>query len=114
VLFHEFGKHLVFASEFGFELLDLAILGVIGGLGFATPVESGMAVLEELLEPGVELRGVDVVFIAQVGNGHLFDEVLFENGDLVGAQDVAALLGHDDCTSVWVMLTQTERTSRFD
>ena len=56
------------ALQLGFELFDLAVLGVLDGLGLAAVVEGGVAVLEELLEPAVELSGVDVEFIAQVGN----------------------------------------------
>jgi hypothetical protein len=57
--------------------------------------------------------GVEVEFIAQVGNGNLVNEVAFEDGDLLGAGKVTTLFVHDG-TSVQVMLTQTERSSRFD
>ena len=63
------------------------VLGVLGGLGLAAVVEGGVAVLEELLEPVVELVGVDVEFIAEVGDGDLVDEVPFEDGDLLGARE---------------------------
>ena len=53
----------------------LLVLGVFGGLGFAAVVEGGVAVLEELLEPGVELGGIEVEFIAKVGNRDLVDEM---------------------------------------
>jgi hypothetical protein len=44
-----------------FDLLDA---GVLDGFGLAAVVEGGMAVLEELLEPAVDLVGVELVFIA--------------------------------------------------
>ena len=55
-----------------------------------------MTVLEELLEPAVELGGVDVQFIAQAGHGNLFDEMPLEDGDLLGASEMTTLLGHDE------------------
>ena len=94
--------------ELGFELLDLLVLGVFDGLGLAAVVEGEVAVLEELLEPVVELVGVDVEFIAQVGDGDLVDEVPFEDGDLLGAGEMTTRLVHGE-TSVQVMLTRTER-----
>ena len=77
--------------------------------------KASMAVLEELLEPVVKLVGVDVEFIAQVGDGDLVEEVPFEDGDLLGAGEMTTLLAvvHDE-TSVQVKLTRTERFSRFD
>ncbi len=111
--FHELGHDLVFALELGFELFDLVVLGVLDGLALAAVVEGEVAVLEELFEPAVELVGVEVEFIAEVGDGDLVDEVPFEDGDLLGAGEMTTLLVHDG-TSVQVMLTRTERSSRFD
>ena len=92
--FHEFGHDLVFAHEFGFELLDLGLLSVFDGLGLAAIVEGGMAILEELLEPAVELIGIDVEFIAQVGDRNLVEEMTFESGDLLGAEKMTTRLVH--------------------
>ena len=96
MLFHEFAEDGVLALELGFELLDLVVLGVLDGLGLAAIVEGGMTVLEELLEPGVELVGVEAELIAQVRNGDLVDEVPLEDGDLLGAGKVTTLLGHGE------------------
>ena len=60
---HELGHDVILACELGFELLDLLVLGILDGLALATVVEGGMAVLEELLEPAVELVRIDVEFI---------------------------------------------------
>ena len=54
MLLQEFGEDLVFALQLGFELLDLALLGVLDGLGLAVVLKNGVAVLEELLLPAVE------------------------------------------------------------
>ena len=42
--FHELGHDFVLASELGFELFDLAVLAVLGGLGLAAVVKGGVAV----------------------------------------------------------------------
>ena len=113
MLFHEFGEDGVLALELGFEEIDFLLLGIIDGLGLATVVESGMAVFEELLEPGVDLVGKEVEFIAKVGDGDLVEEVTLEDGDLLGAGEVTTWLAHGG-TSDGVMLTRRERSSRFD
>ena len=73
----------------------MLLLGVLDGLGLAAVVEGEVAVLEELLEPAVELVGIDVEFIAEVGDGDLVDEVAFEDGDLLGAGE------NDDAACSW-------------
>src|SRR5258708_6800424 len=83
-----------FARKLGFELLDLGLLSVFDSLGLAAIVEGSMAVLEELLEPAVELVGIDVEFIAEVGDRDLVDEMTFENGNLLGAGKMTTRLVH--------------------
>ena len=112
--FHELGHDLVLADEFGFELLDLLVLGIFDSLGLAAVLEGDVAILEEILEPAVELVGIDVEFIAEVRDRDPFDEVTFEDGNLLGAGKVTTRLLVHEGTSVQVMLTQTERYSRFD
>jgi hypothetical protein len=93
VSFKEFGDDLVLADEFGLELLDLFVLGVGLGFEFGVGLECGGAVLEEDLEPVVEGVDVEFVLIAQIGDGHLLDEVLLENRDLLRGRK-HAWLGH--------------------
>ena len=76
--------------------MDGGELHLLDGLGLAAVVEGVMAVVEELLEPAVELVGVDVEFIAQVGDGDFVDEVPFEDGDLVGAGKVTTRFSHGE------------------
>ena len=95
------------------ELLDLLVLGLLDGLGLAAVGEGEVAVLEEPFEPVVDLIGMEIKFIAEVGNGHLVDEVPLKDGDFVMIGEVTTLLVHGG-TSVQVMLTRTERSSRFD
>jgi hypothetical protein len=62
VLLQEFGNDFVFAMQLGFELLDLFVLGILGGLGFAAVVERRMAILKERLEPAIKQGGRDICF----------------------------------------------------
>ena len=110
---HEFAQNFVFALQFGLEQLDRFILGIFDGFGLAAIVEGGVPVVEELLLPAVEEVGCDAELIAEIGDGHLLDEVAFEGSDLFRSGKVTTLLGHDG-TSVQVRLTRTEQFSRFD
>ena len=92
--FHEFSEDFIFASEFGFEELDFVILGVVDGVGFSRVVGGSLSVLEKLFEPSEELRGKRIVLVAAVGNGDLFEETLFEDGDILRAIETSSLLGH--------------------
>ena len=56
--FHELGHDFVLTCELGLELLDLLVLAVFDRLDLAAVVEDDMAVVEELLEPAVDLVGV--------------------------------------------------------
>ena len=53
-----------------------------------------MAVLEELLLPVVEEVDGDAVFVAQIGNRDLLQEVLPQDGDLLLGAEVTTGLGH--------------------
>jgi len=111
--FHELGHDLVFAGELGFELLDFVLLSVVGWPALTAIGERQVAIFEELLEPVVELVGIKLIFITEIGDGDLVDQVPFEDGDLLMIGKVTALLVHGE-TSVQVMLTRTERFSSFD
>ena len=94
--FHELGHDLVFAGELGFELLDLFLLGIFDGLAFAAVLKSGMAVLEELLLPVVELVDLEAEFLAEVGDGYFVDQVSLKDSDFFGAGKMTTrLLVHD-------------------
>jgi len=51
-----------------------------------------MAILEELLEPGMNLVGIELELIAKVSDGDFFEKVPFEDGDLLGAREVTTRL----------------------
>jgi hypothetical protein len=95
VLLHEFGQDFILALQLGFELLDLALLGVLDRLGLAVGLEGSVAVLEELPLPAVEQVGGDARLIAEIGDGRFFEKVAFEDGDLLGGGKVTTRLVHE-------------------
>src|SRR2546421_12584094 len=95
MLLHELGEDLVLALELGLELLDLAFLAIFEGLGLAAVLENDMAVLEEVLEPAIELGGMNLEVITQVSDGDFVDEMPFEDGDFLGAGQVTTLRVHE-------------------
>ena len=77
-LLHQLGDHFVLGSQLGFEPLDLALLGCrTGGLAFA--FESRGGVIEQLFLPLVELGGLDLALVAEIGDRHAFDEMPFDD-----------------------------------
>jgi hypothetical protein len=90
---HEFGEDLVLALELLFQGGDPAILVVVGtsGPGF----KCGGGVLEEFLLPAIEHGGVDVVLIAEVRDGGMFQEMKPQDGGLLlDGESFPSLLGH--------------------
>ncbi len=67
--------------QLGLKLLDLALLGILEGFGFAIVLEGSVTVLEKLLLPAIEQVGSDVEFIAEIGDRNFFEKVAFENND---------------------------------
>jgi len=60
-------------------------------------------VFKEGFLPEVEEVDGDAVFLADLGDGHFFDEVLSEQGDFLFGAEVATLLRHG-CSSARVLL----------
>src|SRR5262245_59866100 len=90
---HEVRKDLVLALELLLEQGNLPILGVAGAMRAA--FEGGRAVLEELLLPAVEHRGVDAVLVTQIRDRDVLQEMKPKDGDLLlGRESLASLLGH--------------------
>jgi hypothetical protein len=103
VLLHEFGEDFVLALEFVLEGGNLTVFGVEFGLAaFAGIVKGGGAVLEELLLPEVEEVNGEVVFLADVGNGLLLQEMESKESDLLVRGKVTALTRHE-CSSARVL-----------
>src|SRR4051812_38698394 len=93
MLLHEFGEDFILALELLLQEGDPPVLGVAGASG--SGLEGGRGVLEELLPPAVEHRGVDAVLVTEIRNRGVFEEVKPQNGHLlVGREALAGLLGH--------------------
>src|SRR6516225_7645087 len=90
---HKFREDFVLALELLLQGGDPLVLGVGGASGAG--LEGGGAVLEELLRPAVEHRGVDAVLVTQIRDGDVFQEMESQDGDLLlGGEALASLLGH--------------------
>jgi hypothetical protein len=84
VFLHEFREHLVFALEFGFEGSELTILGgFVGRAALAGVLEGSGAILEELLLPEIEEVDGEVVFLTDVGDRLLLQEVEAQKADFL-------------------------------
>jgi len=79
MLLHEFGEDFVLALQACLQVGDFSVFGV--GIGLASFVVSGEgrgAVFEECFLPEVEGIDSDAVFLADLGDGYFFAEVLSE------------------------------------
>jgi hypothetical protein len=115
VLLQEFGENLVLALELFLQGSDLAILGVV--LGFAAMagiLEGSRAVLEELLLPEVEEVDGEVVFLADVGDRLLLQEVEAKQSDLLFRSEVTALANHVSSSARVFPLTPPKANSSSD
>src|SRR5262245_46876778 len=93
MFFHEFRADFVLAWELLLQGGDPQILRVGGPSGAG--LEGGGAVLEELLLPAVEHRGVAAVLVTQIRDGDVLEEMESQDGDLLlGGEPLAGLLGH--------------------
>jgi hypothetical protein len=81
MLLHQLREDLVLASELVAQGLDHPLFLTHGGVALA--LEEG-AVLEDGPLPGVEDGWLELVMVAEVGDGDLVDEVAPEDGDLLG------------------------------
>jgi hypothetical protein len=112
VLLHEFGEDFVLALELVLEGGDLTVFGVKFGLAaFAGVIEGRSAILEELLLPEVEEVNGEVVFLADVGDGLLLQEMKSEQGDLLVRGKVAALTRHVSSSARVLPLTPAKASS---
>src|ERR1700712_2562977 len=109
MLLHQLGDDLVLASELVAQGLDGPLLLAHGGVALA--LEGGGAVLEEGPLPGVEDGGLELVLVAEVGDGDLVDEVTAEDGDLLGGGVVLAGLSHRVVLRSGPMLTLAQENS---
>ena len=109
MLLHQLGDDLVLAAELVAEGVDGPLVLALGGLALA--LEGGGAVLEELPLPGVEDGGLELMLVAEIGDGHLVDEVASEDGDLLGRGVILAGLAHRVFLASGSMLTLARENS---
>ena len=90
--FHKLGHDLVFLLDLGFEQFDFLDVGMFVHLGLSSIGEGEVSVLEELFEPIVDLIGMKLEFIAEIGNGDFVDEMPLVDGDLLVIRKVSSCL----------------------
>ena|SRR5271166_1523051 len=95
---HEFGEDFVLALQLLFQQGDPPVLVVAGAAGAV--LECGSGVLEELLLPTVEHRGVNAVLVAQIRHRGVFEEMEPKYGDLLrDAEAIPSFLGHGETSA---------------
>ena len=94
MLAHQLGHDLVLLLELGFQGLDLACLSVllpgVGGSGF----KGKGAVLKELFLPDVKECGLNLVLLANIGNGSFFKQMFAKNGQFLGSVKMPSFVGN--------------------
>src|ERR1700722_6174848 len=81
MFFQQFCDDLVLALELLPQRRDGAeVLALVRSV---LALEGGGAVLEELLLPEVKQGRLELVLVAEIGDGHLVDQMASEDGDLL-------------------------------
>ena len=80
MLRHQLGQNLVLGLDLLLQIGDPLLLG--GVVGWPLLLEGSRPVLEELLLPPVEYRGLQPQLVAQLRNRHLLNKMPSEDGDL--------------------------------
>ena len=108
MLLHQLREHLVLVEELGLELFHPFAFG----LEFFARLllECRGAVLKELLLPAVEDRGLKVVLVAKIRDGHVVEKMSLQYRNLLRWGVVLSLLVHGN-SSVWSTLTLTDEFS---
>jgi len=104
MLLHQFREHFVLGLQLGLKLLDPFLFNlVLGGMLF---FESCGSVLEKFLLPTIEGRWLQIVFIAQIGDGYPVNQMPFEDDHFFVSLVIFTMFAHGEflrfCT-----LTQT-------
>jgi hypothetical protein len=92
VLCHQLGQNLVLRLDLLLQKGDPLLLGRMVGPGFR--LKSSRAVLEELLLPAVENRGLQARFIAELRDGLHVQQMPPQDGDFLFRRIVLPLLLH--------------------
>src|SRR5258708_40135358 len=94
MVFHELGDDLVLLNEFGPKVLDFAVLDLLDARRPSWPVlERFLCLVEDELDPIVDLAGLEAELIGEVGNELLAAEMASDDlGFLVWSEVSAGLL----------------------
>jgi hypothetical protein len=84
VLGHQLGQDLILRLDLLFQVGDPLLVG--GVVGCPLLLEGGRAVLEELLLPAVDDRGLQAEFIAELRDGLLLQQMSPQDGDLLSTE----------------------------
>jgi hypothetical protein len=115
MLLHEFGENLVLALELFFESSDLAVLSVLQSLSaFAGVSEGGGTVFKELFLPEVEEVDVKGMFLTDVGDGLLLQEMEAKQRDFLLRGKVTTLASHGMSSVRVLPLTPRKANSSSD
>jgi hypothetical protein len=91
MLGHQLSQNLVL----GLDLLQVGDPALVGGVvGWPLLLEGGRPILEELLLPTVEDRGLQALLIAELRDRLLLQQVPPQDGDLLFRRVVLPLLFH--------------------
>ena len=91
---HELRDDLVLALELVAQRGDGPLEVALGRRVLA--FEGGRSVLEELLLPGLEQRGRELMLVAEVRDGDVIEQVTPQDGDLLDRRIVLAGLSHGE------------------
>src|SRR3954463_6392825 len=94
MFFHQFRDDLVFALELVAQCRDGAEVPALRSGALA--LEGGGAILEELLLPGVEQRGRELMLVAEVRDGDVVDQMPPKDGHLLDGRIVLPRLPHGE------------------
>src|SRR6476661_8869866 len=94
MFFHQFRDDLVLALELVAQGRDEAEVLALGSGVLA--LEGDGAVLEELLLPGVEQRGRELMLVAEVRDGDVVDQMAAKDGHLLDSRIVLPKLSHGE------------------
>src|SRR6516165_3430145 len=92
MLSHQLGEDLILGLDLLLQVRDPLLVG--GVVGWSLLLEGGRAVLEELLLPAVEDRGLQAQFIAELRDRLLLQQMPPEDGHLLFRRVVLPLLLH--------------------
>jgi hypothetical protein len=108
----QFRQDLVLALEFVFEGSALAVLGILKGLEAFVGVREGRGtVLEELLLPKVEEVDGELLFLTEVGDRLLLQEVESKQGYLLLRGKGTTLASHEKASTGVLPLTPRKANS---